>query len=221
MSHVVYRLRIENEFLGAMYHGERLNAATHLAALLAALPATVWLVVQALDTGNLRRVLAASVFGATLVAVFAASTLCHSTRGRTQQFWARADHCAIFLLIAGTATPFVLLTASGSADWVLLAFMWAVALAGSALSLFGRRERPMLGLYLASGWIATIASVPALVQVAHGSLGLFLVGAGLYTAGTYFFANPSRKRHAHGVWHVFVVAGAGAHFGAVMACVLP
>ncbi|MDH0865386.1 hemolysin III family protein [Mitsuaria sp. GD03876] len=204
-----------------MYRGERLNAATHLAGLLAALPATAWLVVQALDTGSLRRVAAVGVFGAALVAVFAASTLCHSTRGRAQQFWARADHCAIFLLIAGTATPFALLSGRGSADWALLAGVWAVALTGSVLSLFGRRERPMLGVYLASGWMATLACVPALAQASRGSLGLFLAGAGLYTAGTYFFVNPGRRQHAHGIWHLFVVAGSGAHFGAVMACVLP
>jgi hemolysin III len=204
-----------------MYRGERLNAATHLAGFLLALPATCWLVAQAAQTGSARRVAAALVFGLALLAVFAASTLCHSTRGRTQDWWARADHCAIFLLIAGTATPFALLTGSGWFGWGVLLGVWAVALVGAALALFGSQGRPMLGLYLATGWMATLACAPALAEVSDGALRLFLAGAAFYTAGTYFFANPSGRRHAHGIWHLFVVAGSGVHFGAVMRCVLP
>lgn len=203
-----------------MYRGERLNAATHLAGLLMAVPATAWLVAQALGTGSMRRVAAAVVFGTALVAVFAASTLCHSTRGRLQAAWARADHCAIFLLIAGTATPFALLTGSGWFGWAVLLGVWSVALFGAARALFGSPERPMLGLYLATGWMATLACAPALAQVSGGALRLFLAGAAFYTAGTYFFANPAGRRHAHGIWHLFVVAGSGVHFGAVAHCVL-
>ncbi len=204
-----------------MYRGERLNAATHLAGLILAVPASIWLVTQAIGTGSIRRVAAAAVFGAALVAVFAASTLCHSTRGRTQDWWARADHCAIFLLIAGTATPFALLTGSGGWGWAVLVGVWAVALVGAVRALFGPQGRPMLGLYLVTGWMATLACAPALAQGSSGTLRLFLAGAAFYTAGTYFFANPSRRQHAHGIWHLFVVAGSGVHFGAVMHCVLP
>jgi hemolysin III len=203
-----------------MYRGERLNAATHLAGLLAALPAAAWLVLQALDTGSTRRAVAAGAFGIALVAVFAASTLCHSTKGRAQQCWARVDHGAIFLLIAGTATPFALVSRGGPVNWALLGGVWAVALAGAALSALGRSGRSMLWAYLAAGWMATMACAPALLDVSHGTLSLFLAGASAYTAGTYFFANPDRRAHSHGIWHLFVIAGSGLHFGAVARYVL-
>lgn len=204
----------------AMYPGERLNAGTHLMGLLAALPAVAWLAHEALDTGSGRRFIVACIFGAALIALFAASTLCHSTRGPRQRLWVRLDHSAIFLLIAGTMTPFAVLTGDGWLRWVALASVWIVALWGIRRTVWGDVDRPMLKVYLAVGWLATLVCIPALQQLPTACATLFIAGAAAYTAGTYFFAHPGCSRHAHGIWHLFVVAGSALHFGAVAHCVL-
>lgn len=204
----------------AMYPGERLNAGTHLMGLLVAVPAVAWLAHQALGTGSGRRFAVACVFGAALIALFAASTLCHSTRGPRQRLWVRLDHCAIFLLIAGTMTPFAVLTGDGWLRWVALASVWIVSLWGIRRTVWGDVERPMLKVYLAIGWLATMVCIPALQALPVACVTLFVAGAAAYTVGTYFFANPGCSRHAHGIWHLFVVIGSGCHFGAVAHCVL-
>jgi len=124
-----------------MYHGERLNSVTHLLGLALAVVGSVVLVAQAVQSGGALRIASFSIFGLTMVALYAASTLYHSVReGNAKERWAKADHCAIYLLIAGTYTPFTLLTVQGSLGWGLFAFEWALALVGIGQELWWGRE---------------------------------------------------------------------------------
>lgn len=203
-----------------MYRGERLNATTHLVGLLLAVPAAAWLVDQAARTGSGWRVATAAVFGIALIVLFAASTLCHSSRGLRQRLWERLDHGAIFLLIAATMTPFAALTGDGWLRWAALGGVWLVGLWGMYRALWGASDAPMLKHYLVLGWVATLACIPGLQELPARCIQFFAVGAVVYTAGTYFFVNAGTRRHAHGIWHLFVLAGSAFHFGAVAECVL-
>lgn len=203
-----------------MYRGERLNATTHLVGLLLAVPAALWLAYQALDTGSSRRFVTASVFGAALIALFAASTMCHSSSGPRQRMWARLDHSAIFLLIAGTMTPFAALTGDGWLRWIALASVWLMALWGVRRILLRACDTPVLKHYVVLGWLASLACIPALQELPGDCVRLFAAGVVTYTAGTYFFINVGSRRHAHGIWHIFVMAGSAFHYGAVAKCVL-
>ncbi len=198
-----------------MHRGERLNAATHLLGLLLAIPAGVWLLVAVWPTGSVLKRAVALVFVLSVVVLYGASTMCHSTRGERQIWWARLDHAGIFLLIAGTVTPFSLLTVGGVFGGAVTVLAWAIALRGAVQTLRASEGPPPLKRYLAFGWCAALAAVPALWSLPGE--GALLLGAGIliYTAGTFFYLNRPGYRHGHGVWHLFVLAGTVSHFWAV------
>ena len=203
-----------------MYPGERLNGYTHLLGLVLALVATVLLLARTLPTGDPARIAGALVFSLSAVALYAASTLFHSTRGRRKRFWERADHCAIYLLIAGTYTPFALVTLRGPWGWLLLAAVWSAALFGIGRELLqrgGAASKPPLALYIGMGWLGVAAAVPLAARLASGGLAWLLAGGVLYTVGTVFYSNRWGLRHAHGTWHLFVLAGTASH-GVAVGC---
>jgi hemolysin III len=204
-----------------MYAGERFNGYSHLLGLLLAVLGTVLLLAKTLDGGDVAKAAAAVVFSLSMLALYAASTLFHSTRGASKLFWQRADHCAIYLLIAGTYTPLALVTLKGAVGWMLLCGVWTAAIAGIARELrAGQGDRPSVVMYVGMGWLGLLAAVPLVARMNAGGLVWLLVGAVFYTAGTIFYRNPRGIRHAHGTWHLFVLGGTVSHYIAISGFIL-
>ena len=205
-----------------MYHGERFNGYSHLAATL--LAATGVSLLFALTAGAMDawQVTGVAVYGATLLLLFGVSTLYHSTRGRRAKAVLRKlDHCAIYLLIAGTYTPFALVTLRGAWGWSLFGAAWGLAALGVAQELvFGKGARLVsLAIYFVMGWMGLAALQPLAAGLGPAGLAWLVAGGALYTGGIVFYGLDERIRHFHGVWHLFVLAGSAAHFVAIAAYV--
>jgi len=187
--------------------------------LIAALVATPFLVLQAVRHGDAGFVVGASVFAATMVLLYLASTLYHASPvGRAKRAFRVIEHSAIFLLIAGTYTPFTLGVLRGTWGWSLLGVVWGIAVTGVVLKALNRLTHPILttSLYLLMGWLIVIAAEPLSERVPASGL-LWLVAGGLaYTIGVVFFALDWRLRYGHFIWHLFVMAGTACHYFAVL-----
>lgn len=176
------------------------------------------LVIATATRGDGWRVAAASVYGASLVLLYATSTLYHALPGaQLKALLRRCDHAAIYLLIAGTYTPFLLGPLRGAWGWSLLAVIWTLAAVGVALkSVFGVRLPALsTNLYVAMGWLVVVAAVPLVRALPWQALGWLLAGGLLYTGGVAFYVLDQRMRYAHAIWHLFVLGGSVAHFCAV------
>lgn len=201
-----------------MYHGERFNSISHLAGAGLALAGAVVLVTLAARLGDPWKLVSFSIYGAMLVTLYVFSTMYHSVRGRAKEILRKLDHCAIYLLIAGTYTPFALVSLRGSWGWWLLGIVWSLALFGIVQELWlGRRTRVLsLILYVLMGWLALVAVVPLWQALTPAGFGWLLAGGALYTGGLAFYATDHKLRHGHGVWHLFVVSGSGCHFYTIL-----
>jgi hemolysin III len=201
-----------------MYHGERFNGLTHLAGSALAVAGAVTLVASAARAGDPWRIVAVSIFGLMLVLLYAVSTLYHSVRGRAKRVFRKLDHCAIYLLIAGTYTPFALVSLRGAWGWSLFGVVWGAAALGVAAKLFNRLRHPYwsTGLYVAMGWVAVVAIVPLVERVSGAGLAWLVAGGMAYTLGAVVFLFDNRIRYAHFVWHLFVIAGSACHFCAAL-----
>jgi hemolysin III len=199
------------------------HSLTHGAGLLLGVTALVLMVVFAAQRGSAIHVVACTLYGATLVLLYSASTLYHALpRGRAKRVFGTLDHSSIFLLIAGTYTPFTLVTLSGGVGWTLFGVIWGLAFAGVVLEAVtrGRVRRLQLILYLVMGWSIVLVARPLLQGLARGGLVLLFAGGLAYTLGVIFFVWRSLPFH-HAVWHVFVLAGSVCHFFAVLLYVIP
>jgi hemolysin III len=205
-----------------LYHGEKFNALTHLVAAIAALAGAVVLVVLAGMTGDPWKIVGVSIYGATLVLLYTFSVLYHSVRGPAKDFLRELDHHGIYLLIAGSYTPFCLVTLRGTWGWSLFGAVWGLAVLGGLQELRAKSEARILSIviYVVMGWAALAALVP--LWHALGTTGFTWVVAGglFYTVGIVFYALDTRILHAHGVWHLFVMAGSVAHYVAILHYVL-
>ena len=194
------------------------NSISHGIGFVAALVGTPFLITQAARHGNVGFVVGASLFSATATFLYLASTLYHALPvGKTKRVFRVLEHSAIFLLIAGTYTPFTLGVLYGVWGWILLTIIWGLAAAGVVLKVFYRASLPILSisLYLFMGWMIVIAINPLVAKVPTPGL-LWLIAGGLsYTLGVVFFAIDSRLRYAHLIWHLFVLAGTTCHYFAV------
>ena len=200
-----------------MYPGERFNGISHLMGSVLALAGTVVLVVLAARQADPWKIVSFSLYGASLFLLYLFSTLYHSLRHRAKAVFRRLDHLAIYLLIAGTYTPFALVTLRGGWGWSLFGTIWGLAVAGMALEFLPRRGARILPvvIYLLMGWLALIALKPLLQALPlHGFLWL-LAGGLCYTIGVIFYGLDHRLKHAHGVWHLFVLAGSISHYVAI------
>jgi hemolysin III len=199
------------------------HAVSHGFGLALAICALVLLAVRAALHGTAVDVVAGVIFGVSLILMYLASTVYHSVPNRRAKPVLRAlDHVAIYLLIAGTYTPFTLITLRGAWGWSLFGVIWGLAAAGVVFKVFftGRFERLSLAIYLAMGWVAVVAFGQLQRVLESGGLWL-LVGGGLcYTGGVVFYV-WKRLRYSHAVWHGFVLAGSVLHFFAVWLYVLP
>jgi len=206
-----------------VYHGERLNSITHLLGAVAAAAGVAVLVVLAAQQGDVWKLVSFSIYGATLLLLYLFSTLYHGARGRTKSILQKFDHLAIYLLIAGSYTPFTLVTLRGAWGWTLFGMIWGLAVLGIVVdSLHNKNARRILPMviYIVMGWLVLIAMAPLAEALPRAGLG-WLVGGGLfYTVGIVFYAFDGKLRHAHGIWHLFVLAGSASHFLAVLLYVL-
>ena len=194
------------------------NSVSHGVGLLAATLGIPVLVVAAVRRGGIGPLIGAIVFGVTMVILYSTSTLYHAlARNRAKRVFQVLDHSAIFLLIAGTYTPFALGVLRGAWGWTLLVLVWSLALAGVVLKATGNMRHPVLStsLYLGMGWLVIVAFKPLCIHVPAWGLFWLLAGGIGYTAGIGFFA-AVRLRYSHFIWHLFVMAGTACHFIAVL-----
>ncbi|MBU1284596.1 MAG: hemolysin III family protein [Gammaproteobacteria bacterium] len=205
-----------------MYHGERFNAWTHLVGALLACAGAVWLLLLASLDGELRKIISVAIYGLTLVLLYSISTLYHSVQGRAKVLMRKLDHLSIYLLIAGSYTPFCLVTLEGAWGWTLFGIVWTLAIIGMLQEIKPRSEARVLSIviYAVMGWIVLIAVKPLIAALGMAGF-IWLAGGGvLYTVGIIFFAYDGRFRHWHGIWHLFVMGGSLMHFVAVLRYVL-
>jgi hemolysin III len=201
-----------------MYRGERFNGITHLSGALLALAGAVVLIVLAALKADPWRIVSFSIYGATLFFLYLSSTLYHSLRGHAKDVFRKMDHAAIYLLIAGTYTPFTLVTLNGPWGWSLFGVVWGLALVGIAQEIWFAKGARMLSLviYLLMGWVALVAVVPIIRALSWGGFAWLAAGGLVYTAGIVFYLYDERFRHFHGIWHLFVLAGSALHYAAIV-----
>ena len=200
-----------------MYYGERFNAWSHLVGDVLSVVGTVILIVMAAMTGDPWKIVSVSIFGATLILLYSASTLYHSVRGRAKEILQKLDHFSIYLLIAGTYTPFCLVTLRGAWGWAMFGIVWGLAVVGILQEIKPRSEARILSLviYAIMGWVIVIAVKPLLDNIDTAGFVWLVTGGLLYTFGIVFYANDSRFRHWHGIWHLFVLGGSLAQYLAI------
>ncbi len=194
------------------------NAVSHGAGLLAAAAGAPFLIFAAVQSGGAMEIAGASVFAAAMVLLYLMSTLSHALTGiRARRLFGDFDQMAIYLLIAGTYTPFTLGVLRGAWGWVLFGIVWALAIIGIGLKATGRMRSQVVStcLYLAMGWTALIAIKPLWLLVPPWGLFWILAGGFAYTMGVGFFA-ARRIPYNHFIWHLFVIAGTACHYIAVM-----
>jgi hemolysin III len=194
------------------------NSVSHGVGFLTAVSSAPVLVLSAVRHGGVARIVGASVFAATMVLLYLTSTLYHALpRNRAKRVFQVLDHAAIFLMIAGTYTPFTLGVLRGTWGWTLFGLVWGLALAGVVLTAAGGLRYPKIrtGLYLAMGWLILIAIKPLWLRVPSWGLFWLLAGGAAYTVGVVFYA-AKRVRYSHFVWHLFVIMGTACHFIAVL-----
>lgn len=201
-----------------MYHGERFNAWTHLVGALLACLGAIWLLALAALDGELAKIVSAAIYGLSLILLYSISTLYHSLRGRAKVVMRKLDHLSIYLLIAGSYTPFCLVTLRGSWGWWLFGIVWSLAAVGMLQEIKPRSEARVLSvvIYAVMGWIVLVAVKPLLAALGTAGFSWLVAGGVLYTVGIIFYAYDQRFRHWHGIWHLFVMAGSLLHFVAIL-----
>lgn len=199
------------------------HAVTHGLGVLLAIAGLTIIVARAALYGTELHIISAAIFGSTLVLMYAASTLYHSIPIPAAKKVLRAvDHSSIYLLIAGSYTPFTLVTLEGPWGWAVFGLVWTLALAGVIFKIFatGRFEKLSLAIYLAMGWCIVIAIKPLIQSLPTGGLLLLFAGGLAYSGGVAFYI-WERLRYHHAIWHVFVLAGSVLHYFAILLFVIP
>ena len=199
------------------------NAITHGIGLLLSIAGFVVLLVLAALRGTAWHIVACSIYGATLICLYAASTLYHAVISpRVKRALRIFDHSAIYLLISGTYTPFLLVSLRGPWGWSLLGVIWGLALAGVLFKFWFVERFAILStvVYIAMGWLVVIAAKPVITHLSLTAIIWLLAGGLAYTGGVIFFA-AKRIPYSHAIWHLFVLAGSICHYFAVLSTVIP
>ncbi|WP_298449057.1 hemolysin III family protein [uncultured Marinobacter sp.] len=202
---------------------EFLNSVTHGIGALLSVIGTIALIVGATQLNDTWKIISFSIFGASLILLYMASALYHgSRRPELKKAFKTLDHCAIFLLIAGTYTPFLLVNMRGTVGWTLFAIIWSLAITGVVLKVIfaNRFKLARVGIYIAMGWLITFASSDLVASLNETALTLTIAGGIVYTAGVVFYL-ADRIPYMHAVWHLFVIGGSACHFSAIYFGVLP
>ncbi|MGE0356045.1 MAG: hemolysin III family protein [Burkholderiales bacterium] len=205
-----------------MYYGEKFNSVTAAVGAVLALAGAIVLVVLAAVQGDPWKITSAAIYGVTLVSLHGISGLYHSLRGRPKDILRKLDHQSIYLLIAGSYTPFCLVTLRGPWGWSLLGIAWGLAALGGLQELRKSKGARVLSvvIYILMGWVAIFAWVPLLRALGPAGLAWLVAGGLFYTVGIVFYALDTRLAHSHGVWHLFVIAGSASHYYAILRFVL-
>ncbi|QKF50304.1 PAQR family membrane homeostasis protein TrhA [Pseudomonas graminis] len=205
-----------------MYYGEKFNAWTHLVGAILATIGAVWMLVVATMSGDIWKIISVAVYGVALVMLYSASTVYHSVRGRAKVIMQKVDHFSIYLLIAGSYTPFCLVTLHGTWGWMLFGIVWTLAIIGILQEIKPRSEARVMSIviYAVMGWIVLVAVNPLIAALGMTGFIWLALGGVFYTVGIIFFAFDTKVRHFHGVWHLFVIAGSLLHFVAISRYVL-
>ncbi len=201
-----------------MHVGERFNSVTHLIGTVLSVAGLATLVTMASLERDPYKIVSFAVYGAMLLALYLISTLYHWARSpRLKAVLQKCDHSAIYLLIAGSYTPFSLVTLRGPWGWSLFGVSWGLAALGIVQELtLGRRTRSVsMVLYVLMGWLALVAIRPLVTALPPAGTAWLLAGGLIYSAGIYFFINDERIRHGHGIWHLFVLGGSLCQFVSV------
>ncbi len=215
----MYRLQDPED----LHYDELANSITHGVGLLLATAGVLALIVLASLHGGARLIVTCSIYGSTLVFMYAASTLYHSIQlPRAKHLLRILDHSAIYLLIAGTYTPFTLVQIRGGWGWTLFGLVWGLTVFGIAWKALFIRRFPLVSgiLYVLMGWMVVVAVKPLLQRVPLAAIAWLVAGGLAYTAGLVFFAGK-RIPHHHAIWHVFVLIGSICHYLAVLLYVVP
>ncbi|WP_413583476.1 PAQR family membrane homeostasis protein TrhA [Bdellovibrio sp. HCB288] len=201
-----------------MYQGERFNSISHLVGAVLAVAGTSVLVTLASVQGDLIKIVSTSVYGGMLVLLYTISTLYHSFQGRAKKILQKLDHMAIYLLIAGTYTPFTLITLHGPWGWWLFGINWTLAVIGIIfeLTLSHRTRIPSMVIYVVMGWLIVFAMKPLTENLDPRGLVLLTTGGILYTGGIAFFLFDEKVKHFHGIWHLFVMAGSISQYFCIL-----
>jgi hemolysin III len=195
------------------------NALSHGLGCLLAIASLPILVQQAAQHGSAADIVGASLFSATMITLYLVSTVYHALpAGRAKHWFARLDHAAIYLFIAGSYMPFVLGVLRGGWGWTLFIIVWTIAAVGVAAKLLNRLRHPLwsTGLYVVMGWVAVVAAGPLVERMPAAGLAWLVAGGLAYTAGAVVFLLDNKVRYAHFVWHLFVLGGSVCHFFAAL-----
>jgi hemolysin III len=205
-----------------MYYGEKFNAITHLFGAVLAIIGTFALILLASQQGDPWKIVSVSIYGASLVLLYGFSTLYHSLRGRAKDILRELDHDSIYLLIAGSYTPFCLVTLRGPWGWSLFGVVWGLAVLGILQELWLKNSARVLSIviYVVMGWVALVALVELVHALGPAGFAWLLAGGLFYTIGIVFYVIDKRLTHAHGIWHLFVLAGSAAHYIAILLYVI-
>ena len=201
-----------------MYRGERFNSITHLVGSVLAIIATPVVITLAATHADARTIAAVAVYGVMLIVLYLSSTLYHSLRGKPKEIFRVFDHTSIYLLIAGTYTPFTLVTLRGPLGWLLFGIVWSLAVAGALKDVFlhGRFRAISVFLYVLMGWLIVFAFVPLKRALPAEGIGWLIAGGILYTMGIAFYAMSKHVAYSHGVWHLIAMGGSICHYIAVL-----
>lgn len=202
-----------------MYPGERFNSITHLVgSALALIGASVMITLAAVG-GDVWKIVSASIYGGVLILLYVISTFYHSIQKATpKKVLQKLDHISIYLLIAGTYTPFTLITLHGPWGWWIFGINWSLAVIGVTyeLTLAHRTRIPSLVLYVVMGWLIVVAIKPLLIVLPMAGFIWLALGGAFYTLGIAFFVFDEKVRHFHGIWHLFVIGGSLCHYFCIL-----
>ncbi len=202
---------------------ERIHALSHGMGAILSIAGLAWMLAISISASDPWRIVASSIYGFSLISLFLASTFYHSFHAsRHRHLFKLFDHCAIYLLIAGTYTPFLLVGMRTVTGWLLFGAIWSLAVAGVISTLLFRHRHPWWSLtsYLVMGWLVVLAAPQVADSVGAGGIALLIAGGIGYTVGALFYV-AKRLRYTHAIWHFFVLGGAACHFLAVVWYVLP
>lgn len=202
-----------------MEYGEKFNTWTHFAGALFALAGGVVLVVLATMSGDVWKIVSFSIYAASLVLLYSFSTLYHNAaKGKHKQVLQKLDHNSIYLLIAGSYTPFTLVSLRGPWGWSLFGVVWGLALFGITQELWlkSKTRRVSLVVYILMGWVALVAVVPLVAALSWSGFVWLAAGGLAYTIGIIFYVYDEKFDHWHGIWHLFVLAGSALHYCAIL-----
>jgi len=202
-----------------MEKGEKFNTYTHFAGALLAVTGSVILIILGVLSGDVWKIVSFSIYSATLVLLYTFSTLYHNAaHGRLKVILQKLDHNAIYFLIAGSYTPFTLVSLRGPWGWSLFGVVWGLALLGVFQEIWLKKNTRIVSLiiYMLMGWVAVVAIVPLIAKLSWAGFAWLAAGGVTYTVGIIFFVNDEKFVHWHGIWHLFVLCGSVLHFLAIL-----